>query len=439
MCLKVIDCNQRLASRQRQRLGRRQPHHDAADQSRAGGGGDGIEVIQRCTLRRRQRLLYDAVQPLDMGAGRDLRHHAAIGAMGVELAEHDVGQDHARPGRSAPDDGAGRFVAAGLDPQDRQGAQSVWLFDRLLPSSKPFAVMSQNRTLRLGTRGSKLALVQANMVRDALIAKGAACEIVILKTSGDRIQDRSLADAGGKGLFVKELEDALLNETIDLAVHSMKDVPTALPPGLSLSAFLEREDPSEAFLSHSKFASLDALPKGGRVGTSSVRRQAQALRRRPDLDIVLLRGNVDTRLRKLDDGEMDAMFLALAGLRRLGLQGRATAILDPKDWLPSLGQGVVGIEIRETDTHAREMTATLNHEITEFALTCERAFQAALDGSCRTPIAGLATVEGGTLTFNGEVLAPDGTRRARPRISHSISDTIRARRPRMPAPAPVPH
>jgi len=249
------------------------------------------------------------------------------------------------------------------------------------------------------------------MVRDRLIAAGAACEIVILKTSGDRIQDRSLADAGGKGLFVKELEDALLSDSIDLAVHSMKDVPTALPPGLALSAFLEREDPSEAFLSN-KAASLEALPKGARLGTSSVRRHAQALRRRPDLVIVLLRGNVDTRLKKLDDGAMDAIFLALAGLKRLGLQTRATAILDPKDWLPSLGQGVIGIEIRETDTHAREMTAALNHEPTEFALTCERAFQAALDGSCRTPIAGLATLAGTTLTFHGEVLAPGGREHA---------------------------
>ena len=268
--------------------------------------------------------------------------------------------------------------------------------------------MPQNRSLRLGTRGSKLALVQAAMVRDLLTADGASCEIVILKTSGDRIQDRSLADAGGKGLFVKELEDALLKDEIDLAVHSMKDVPTALPPGLALSAFLEREDPSEAFLSH-KAATLADLPRGARLGTSSVRRHAQALRARPDLDVVLLRGNVDTRLRKLDAGEMDAIFLALAGLKRLGLADRATAVFDPKTWLPSLGQGVVGIEIRETDTHAREMTGALNHEPSELALTCERAFQAALDGSCRSPIAGLATLKGHTLDFNGEVLAPDGS------------------------------
>ena len=267
--------------------------------------------------------------------------------------------------------------------------------------------MSQNRTLRLGTRGSKLALVQANMVRDRLIAAGGACEIVILKTTGDRIQDRSLADAGGKGLFVKELGDALLREDVDLAVHSMKDVPTALPPGLALTAFLEREDPSEAFVSH-KAKSLADLPHGAKLGTSSVRRHAQAVRARPDLEVVLLRGNVDTRLKKLDDGEMDAIFLAFAGLKRLGLAGRATAILDPQAWLPSLAQGIIGIEIRETDTHAREIVNTLNHVPSELAVGCERAFQAALDGSCRTPIAGLATVMGNTLAFKGEVLAPDG-------------------------------
>lgn len=268
--------------------------------------------------------------------------------------------------------------------------------------------MSQNPTLRLGTRGSKLALVQANLVKDRLAANGTACEIVILKTSGDRIQDRSLADAGGKGLFVKELEDALLREDIDLAVHSMKDVPTDLPPGCALTAYLEREDPSEAFLSN-KAASLADLPKGARVGTSSVRRHAQLLRRRPDLEVVLLRGNVDTRLAKLDAGEMDAIFLALAGLKRLGLQARATQVLDPLGWLPSLAQGIIGIEIRETDTHARELIGALNHTPTEIAIRAERAFQAALDGSCRTPIAGLATLAGDTLSFRGEVLSPDGS------------------------------
>src|ERR1700744_890302 len=273
--------------------------------------------------------------------------------------------------------------------------------------SSSFVPMPQNRTLRLGTRGSRLALVQASLVRDRLAANACPCEIVILKTSGDRIQDRSLADAGGKGLFVKELEDALLREEIDLAVHSMKDVPTLIPPGLALSAFLAREDASEAFVSH-KAQSLGALPQGARVGTSSVRRHAQVLRRRPDLEVVLLRGNVDTRLAKLDAGEMDAIFLALAGLKRLGLEARATQVLDPMTWMPSLAQGIIGIEIRETDTHARELIGPLNHVPTEIAIRAERAFQAALDGSCRSAIAGLATVSGDALSFHGEVLAPDG-------------------------------
>jgi hydroxymethylbilane synthase len=199
-----------------------------------------------------------------------------------------------------------------------------------------------------------------------------------------------------------------LRDEIDLAVHSMKDVPTELPAGLALCAFLKREDPREAFLSH-KARTLVEIPNGARVGTSSVRRQAQVARRRPDLNLVLLRGNVDTRLRKLDAGEMDAIFLAYAGLKRLGLEDRATEILSTSDWLPSLGQGVIGVEIRKTDTFAREELGSLNHEPSEIALLCERAFQAALDGSCRTPIAGLAHVDDDTLSFRGEVLAPDGS------------------------------
>jgi hydroxymethylbilane synthase len=268
---------------------------------------------------------------------------------------------------------------------------------------------SNSRTLRLGTRGSKLAMVQAEMVRAALAAKGfAGVEIVVLKTSGDRIQDRSLADSGGKGLFTKELEEALLDERIDLAVHSMKDVPVAVPPGLAISALLPREDPRDVFVSN-KYKSLADLPKGAVFGTSSVRRHAQARRARPDLNVRLLRGNVDTRLAKLDAGDYDAMLLAVAGLKRLELESRITAYLDTKDWLPALAQGAIGIEIRETDTHAREITAQLNDKTTEVALACERAFQAALDGSCRTSIGGLATFENNVLCFRGEVLAPDGS------------------------------
>jgi hydroxymethylbilane synthase len=259
--------------------------------------------------------------------------------------------------------------------------------------------------LRLGTRASRLALVQAEMVKALLAAAGADCTLVPLTTSGDRIQDKSLADAGGKGLFTKELEDALLRRDIDLAVHSMKDVPTAIPPGLAIAALLPREDPRDVFVSL-KAKSLAELPKGARVGTSSVRRAAQVLRARPDLETVLLRGNVDTRLNKLDAGAFDAMLLALAGLKRLGLADRATAILDTRDWLPALAQGAIGIEVRAGEEAS---VAMLNHRDTEIALSCERAFQSALDGTCRTPIGGLATLSGNTLSFRGEVLAPDGT------------------------------
>src|ERR1700685_3079863 len=207
--------------------------------------------------------------------------------------------------------------------------------------------MSQSHSsakLRIGTRGSKLARVQTEMVQALLSRAGVDCDVILLKTSGDRIQDRSLADSGGKGLFTKELEDALLDGRIDRAVHSMKDVPAIFPEGLGIGALLPREDPRDAFLSH-RAKSLMELPKGARIGTSSVRRQAQVTRARPDLEVVLLRGNVDTRLAKLDAGAFDAILLAYAGLKRLGLGARVTSLLSPGDWLPALAQGAVGIEI----------------------------------------------------------------------------------------------
>lgn len=262
-------------------------------------------------------------------------------------------------------------------------------------------------SLRLGTRGSKLARTQAGMVARALEERGIACEIVPVKTTGDRILDRSLADAGGKGLFTKELEEALLSGAIDLAVHSMKDVPTALPGGLAIAATLPREDPSDAFIAK-RVRALSELPAGARVGTSSVRRRAQLLRVRPDLECLPLRGNVDTRLAKLEAGETDAILLATAGLKRLGLAGRVSSILNPEEWLPSLAQGAVGIEIRQSDAKTASLIAALNDDAAATELACERAFQAALDGSCRTPIAGLARLDGRRLCFRGEVIAPDG-------------------------------
>ncbi len=268
--------------------------------------------------------------------------------------------------------------------------------------------MSQSSKLRIGTRGSRLALTQAAMVRDGLARAGTDCEIVIVKTSGDRIQDRPLADAGGKGLFTKELEEALFAREIELAVHSMKDVPTHLPDGLTLGAFLPREDPHDVLVSNKSYT-LETLPQGAVVGTSSVRRRAQLLRARKDVEALTLRGNVDTRLSKLDGGTFDAIILACAGLKRLGLENRVTTILDADYWLPSPAQGAIGIELRADDIRAREAVTKLDDDPTAIALACERAFLAALDGSCRTPIAGLATVDNATLKFRGEVLALDGS------------------------------
>lgn len=246
------------------------------------------------------------------------------------------------------------------------------------------------------------------MVRDALAAQGVESELVPLKTTGDRIQDRPLAGAGGKGLFVKELEEALLDNRIDLAVHSMKDVPVILPQELCIAALLPREDARDAFLSH-KARTLAELPKGARVGTSSVRRQAQVARARPDVKIATLRGNVDTRLAKLDAGEFHAILLACAGLKRLGMLDRATTILPLDEWLPALSQGAIGIEARKDDERANSMVRALNDVPTSIALACERAFQAALDGSCLTPIGGHAGFMDGRLKFRGEVISPDGS------------------------------
>jgi hydroxymethylbilane synthase len=233
-------------------------------------------------------------------------------------------------------------------------------------------------------------------------------EIVTIRTSGDRIQDRPLAEAGGKGLFTKEIEEALLARTIDLAVHSSKDMPTALPPGLVLTAFMPREDARDAFISR-KAASIAELPRGAVVGTASLRRQAMMKRLRPDLGVVPLRGNVETRLRKIDEGVADVTLLALAGLKRLGLTDAATAVLSIDEFLPAVGQGAIGIEARADDTSTREMLAAIDHADTHHALLCERAFLAVLDGSCRTPIAGHATVAGARIKFRGMIVKPDGS------------------------------
>ncbi|MSO64518.1 MAG: hydroxymethylbilane synthase [Alphaproteobacteria bacterium] len=266
--------------------------------------------------------------------------------------------------------------------------------------------------LRLGTRGSPLALVQANLVRDRLLAAhdslaGRGVEIVVIRTSGDRIQNRSLADAGGKGLFTKEIEEALTAGAIDLAVHSMKDMPTALPAGLTVDCILPREDPRDALLAPG-IASLAALPRGTVVGTSSLRRRAQLLHRRPDLRMVEFRGNVDTRLRKLGEGVAGATVLAIAGLTRLGLADRADAILTPDEMLPAVAQGAIGVERRLADAATAALLPALNAVLAALCVGAERALLAALDGSCRTPIAALAEIAGDVLWLRALIVSPDG-------------------------------
>jgi hydroxymethylbilane synthase len=276
--------------------------------------------------------------------------------------------------------------------------------------------MAQSSTetpiLRIGSRGSPLALVQAREVQsriaEAAGIEAARIEIKVIRTTGDVVQDRPLAEAGGKGLFTKEIEEALLAGSIDLAVHSSKDLPTILPAGLVLAGFPPREDARDAFISR-KAASLRELPPGAVVGTASPRRQALVKRLRPDVTAAMLRGNVETRLRKLEAGEVDATLLAVAGLKRLGLLAAVTAILDPDTFVPAVGQGAIGIEARADDAKTRAFVEAIDDADTAAAVAAERAFLAVLDGSCRTPIGGHAKIEGGTLRVRGIIVKPDGS------------------------------
>jgi hydroxymethylbilane synthase len=272
--------------------------------------------------------------------------------------------------------------------------------------------MADPSTLVIGTRGSPLALAQAHETQDRLArALGLALgelPLTVIRTTGDAIQDRPLSEAGGKGLFTKELDIALLDRAIDLAVHSAKDLPTALPPGIAIAGYLPREDVRDAFISH-RADRLAALPSGAVVGSASLRRQAQIRRLRPDLTVTLLRGNVGTRLKKLASGDVDATLLAMAGLRRLGLAEHATAVLDTDDFLPAVGQGAIAITVRAGDDRVAAALQPILDGATGCALAAERAFLAVLDGSCRTPIAGYACLSGSDLLLRGLVLRPDGS------------------------------
>jgi len=266
--------------------------------------------------------------------------------------------------------------------------------------------------LKIGTRGSPLALAQAHETRarlsQAFDLEESCFEIIVIKTTGDRVLDRPLKEIGGKGLFTREIEDDLLSGRIDIAVHSMKDMPTEQPTGLILDTYLPREDVRDAFVSLTK-DSMDALEAGQKLGSSSLRRKAQLMLARPDLEVVEFRGNVQTRLKKLEDGVADATFLAAAGLNRLGLSHIAKSFLDPDVMLPAVAQGAIGIERRSEDTRVAEILSAIHDTSTGQRLAAERAFLRGLDGSCETPIAGLAELNGSTLRLRGEVLRPDGS------------------------------
>ncbi len=277
--------------------------------------------------------------------------------------------------------------------------------------------------LRLGTRKSKLALIQSNWVKQEIEKRfpDVQVELVKVTTKGDKILDVPLARVGGKGLFVKEIEEALLDGRIDFAVHSLKDVPTELPKGLEVSVFPEREDPRDALIARSGKGLME-LPPGAKVGTSSLRRMAQLRAVRPDLVIESLRGNLDTRLNKLDEGHFDAIILAAAGLKRMGLSGRITEIISPEVLLPAIGQGALGIELRSEDRGTKRILSSLSHEETTIRVRAERAFLARLEGGCQVPIGAYATIEGNELTLEGLIGDEDGKKILRMKKMGSVDD-----------------
>ena len=403
--LQVVHGDERFIQRQGHGLAEGERHHHTADEPGASGGGDAGEGGGRNTGLR-QGPLNDAVDDLDVGAGRDLRHHAAIGRMLVDLAANDVGDNLGAAVGTQAHDRRGGLVAARFEAKDCKGnghshcASGVWWGSRPPMAKQP---------IRIGARGSKLSVVQAETVRAAIgraLGDDAAAELVLITTTGDRIQDRTLSEIGGKGLFTQEIEAALLDGRIDCAVHSLKDMPTELPAGLIIAAIPAREDPRDAFVSE-RYASLADLPEGGSLGTASLRRQAQALRARPDLKVMTLRGNVDTRLAKLARGDFDAILVAAAGLKRLGLESHIRSYIDPTETPPAPGQGALAIETRTEDGDAPWLSNLRGHDAT-LAVAAERGALAALDGSCRTAIGAHAWMWNEGLALVVEALSPDG-------------------------------
>ncbi len=276
-------------------------------------------------------------------------------------------------------------------------------------------------SLRIATRGSKLALAQSEWVKRSIAARHSdlSVELIRIKTRGDKIVDSPLTQIGGKGLFVREIEEALLNREADLAVHSLKDMPAELPQGLKLAAFPEREDCRDAFISV-RHPNLEDLPQGARVGTGSLRRSAQLRHLRPDIEVVPLRGNVDTRLSKLDAGDFDAIILAAAGLKRLGLAYRISQFIPRTEVLPAIGQGALGLEVRSEDAKTRGLLGFLNHRETELTIRAERAFLEKMEGGCEVPMAALCRIEGNRLDLCGMVAELDGSRIIRDRMTGEL-------------------
>lgn len=293
------------------------------------------------------------------------------------------------------------------------------------PKSFVLAVARSPQMWKIGTRGSALALAQAHETRALLCAthgmREDQFEIVVISTSGDRIQDRPLSEVGGKGLFSKEIEDLLLSGEIDIAVHSTKDMATTLPHGLCIAAFLKREDPRDGFIGR-EVSRLRDLPQGATIGSSSLRRLAQIKLFRSDLNVVMFRGNVQTRLKKLREGQVDGTILAMAGLKRLGLADQVTEILDPYQFLPAPGQGAICIEIRERDGETFNLVNAISDYETAICVLCERAFLRALNGDCRTPLAGAAVIIDDKIHFNGIVLTPDGEKMQEVAVSGKLTD-----------------
>jgi len=372
---------------------------------------------------------------IQMGSRRYFRNHTAVRAVLIDLRQHLVGQDFA-PVRNH---GGGGFITTGFDAKNthelisffNRGTNSILSLELIhvvakaeWEGHKRFKERTQISlgggrfvALKIGTRASPLALAQAHETRDLLaaahpeLAEPDALEIVALTTTGDKVQDRALSEVGGKGVFTKELDEAMFDGRIDIAVHSMKDVPTWLPDGMVLPCMLAREDVRDVMVSP-RYTSFADMPEGSVVGTTSLRRQAQVLARHPSLKVVIFRGNVQTRLRKLEEGEADATLLAMAGLNRLDRTDVVAAVLEPEDLLPAVGQGAIGITCRADDTDTITTIAALDHGDTSICVNAERAMLDVLDGSCRTPIAGLATLEDGgeVMHLRGLVAEADGSR-----------------------------